>query len=210
MKWNVLPLVWRLCHGNQSCSTKLTCWIESHILPLSVIAYLVSPIASQTSAILVGSWCSVCYSSGLSCSSVCWRALKLQERWGPQTDTQTDVRNMYCYHDDGMETRITLLVLCAWNPRFIGWFRFQKATQITKFIGPTWGPSGSCRPQMGPILAPWTLLSGQWCEAYVISLLLSWKIVKQSSCLRFKTSWCLGDVLVMILGLFQYKNVLPV
>ena len=26
-------------------------------------------------------------------------------------------------------------------------------------MGPTWGPPGSCRPQMGPILAPWTLLS---------------------------------------------------
>ena len=28
------------------------------------------------------------------------------------------------------------------------------ATQIAKFMGPTWGPPGSCRPQMGPILAP--------------------------------------------------------
>ena len=27
-------------------------------------------------------------------------------------------------------------------------------------MGPTWGPHGSCRPQMGPMLAPWTLLSG--------------------------------------------------
>ena len=47
-------------------------------------------------------------------------------------------------------------------------------TQIAKFMGPTWGPSGSCRPrmgpmlapcrpQMGPMLAPWTLLSGnEW------------------------------------------------
>ena len=35
-----------------------------------------------------------------------------------------------------------------------------QATQIAKFMGPTWGPPGSCRPQMGPILAPWTLLSG--------------------------------------------------
>ena len=26
-------------------------------------------------------------------------------------------------------------------------------------MGPTWGPPGSCRPQMGPMLAPWTLLS---------------------------------------------------
>ena len=32
--------------------------------------------------------------------------------------------------------------------------------QIAKFMGPTWGPPGSCRPQMGPILGPWILLSG--------------------------------------------------
>ena len=32
-------------------------------------------------------------------------------------------------------------------------------TQIAKFMGPTWGPPGSCRPQMGPMLAPWILLS---------------------------------------------------
>ena len=32
-------------------------------------------------------------------------------------------------------------------------------TQITRFMGPTWGPSGSCRPQVGPMLAPWTLRS---------------------------------------------------
>ena len=28
-----------------------------------------------------------------------------------------------------------------------------------KFMGPTWDPPGSCRPQMDPMLAPWTLLS---------------------------------------------------
>ena len=33
-------------------------------------------------------------------------------------------------------------------------------SQIAKFMGPTWGPPGSSRPQMGPMLAPWTLLSG--------------------------------------------------
>ena len=32
-------------------------------------------------------------------------------------------------------------------------------SQITRFIGTTWGPPGSCRPQMGPMLAPRTLLS---------------------------------------------------
>ena len=37
----------------------------------------------------------------------------------------------------------------------------HRDTQIAKFMGPTWGPSGSCRPHMGPMLAPWTSLSGQ-------------------------------------------------
>ena len=47
----------------------------------------------------------------------------------------------------------------------------NRNTQITKFIEPTWGPPWSCRPQMGPMFAPWTLLlrypaqlgpMGQW------------------------------------------------
>ena len=31
---------------------------------------------------------------------------------------------------------------------------------IAKFMGQTWGPSGANRTQVGPMLAPWTLLSG--------------------------------------------------
>ena len=31
---------------------------------------------------------------------------------------------------------------------------------IARLMGPTWGPSGAGRNQVGPILAPWTLLSG--------------------------------------------------
>ena len=34
-------------------------------------------------------------------------------------------------------------------------------TQIAKFVWPTWGPPGSWRPQVGPTLAPWILLSGK-------------------------------------------------
>ena len=30
------------------------------------------------------------------------------------------------------------------------------------YVAPTWGPPGSCRPQVGPMLAPWILLSGKW------------------------------------------------
>ena len=32
-------------------------------------------------------------------------------------------------------------------------------SQITRSTGPIWGPPGSCRPQMGPMLSPWTVLS---------------------------------------------------
>ena len=35
-------------------------------------------------------------------------------------------------------------------------------SQIASFTCPTWDPPGSCRPQVGPMFAPWTLLSGIW------------------------------------------------
>ena len=34
-------------------------------------------------------------------------------------------------------------------------------TLIARFMGPTWGPSGANKTQVGPMLAPWTLLSGK-------------------------------------------------
>ena len=39
-------------------------------------------------------------------------------------------------------------------------YEICKISQRARYMGPTWGPPGSCRPQMGPMLAPWTLLSG--------------------------------------------------
>ena len=36
------------------------------------------------------------------------------------------------------------------------------ATLIARFMRPTWGPSGADRTQVGPMLAPWTLLSGHF------------------------------------------------
>ena len=38
--------------------------------------------------------------------------------------------------------------------------RVSEQTLIARFMGPTWDPPGSCRPQIGPMLAPWSLLSG--------------------------------------------------
>ena len=54
--------------------------------------------------------------------------------------------------------RCTLWVL--WKKRlFIMEAQWISTTpQIEKFMGPTWGPPGSCRHQMGPMLAPRILL----------------------------------------------------
>ena len=38
--------------------------------------------------------------------------------------------------------------------------------QDNKFNGPTWGPPGSSRAQMGPMLAPWTLLH-VWGDVFI-------------------------------------------
>ena len=35
----------------------------------------------------------------------------------------------------------------------------REQAQITRFMWPTWGPPGADRTQVGPMLAPWTLLS---------------------------------------------------
>ena len=42
-----------------------------------------------------------------------------------------------------------------------------KGALVARFMGPTWGPSGADRTQVGPMLAPWTLLSGWTCMPMV-------------------------------------------
>ena len=48
-------------------------------------------------------------------------------------------------------------------------------SQIAMFMGPTWDPSGADRTQVGPMLAPWTLLfdsimSASYCVHYNVVL----------------------------------------
>ena len=53
-----------------------------------------------------------------------------------------------------------LMHMCVTQPQWFDNTTVIMFTKIAKFMGPTWGPPGSCRPQMCPTLAPWTLLSG--------------------------------------------------
>ena len=59
-----------------------------------------------------------------------------------------------------------------------GFWNVWVITLIANFTGPTWGPPGSCRPQVGPVLAPWTLLYGYifthktaWCDLWSMAFL---------------------------------------
>ena len=47
----------------------------------------------------------------------------------------------------------------------IVFFFISLCTQIARFTWPTWGPPGSCRPQVGPVWAARTLLSEYVCIA---------------------------------------------
>ena len=45
--------------------------------------------------------------------------------------------------------------------------RHYPSSQIARFVGPTWGKPGADRTQVGPMLAPWTLLSGLVSTSFV-------------------------------------------
>ena len=57
----------------------------------------------------------------------------------------------------------------AWTPHTLINLKFYIHALIARFMGPTWGPSGADRTQVGSMLAPWTLLSG-WLNAKDIEL----------------------------------------
>ena len=57
-------------------------------------------------------------------------------------------------------TSVTASQIARNSPVCLTCKKNQRTPQKTKFMGPAWGPPGSCRSQMGPMLAPWTLLSG--------------------------------------------------
>ena len=64
----------------------------------------------------------------------------------------------------------TRRVEAMWQ-KYTGWF---VVSLIARLMGPTWGSSGADRTQVGPMLAPWTLLSGiqpvfsSWCSSQFV------------------------------------------
>ena len=92
---------------------------------------------------------------------------------------------------------------------------------IARFMGPTWGPSGADRTQVGPMLAPWILLSGilDRCP-FTCTSIPEYQMatnfcpchdsISVTSCTTFYCNhliriWCLNDGL-MTAGVNQYVN----
>ena len=75
----------------------------------------------------------------------------------------------------------SLLCLVPWTKRLtLGKANYKRRNillPITRFMGPTWAPSGADRTQVGPVLAPWTLLSGtHWQFLYLDTDINAFKI----------------------------------
>ena len=65
-----------------------------------------------------------------------------------------------------LETNISRLLIMQWcvlQDKGAQQKRCPIPSLIARFMGPTCGPSGAYRSQVGPMLAPWTLLSGLPC-----------------------------------------------
>ena len=75
--------------------------------------------------------------------------------WGGMMSSSTRHRSLLWSHCLCWE-----IVTCTPVMRSIWSLILSLPSLIARFIGPTWGPSGADRTQVGPMLTPWTLLSG--------------------------------------------------
>ena len=69
---------------------------------------------------------------------------------------------------------------------------------IARFMGPTWGPSGADRTQVGPMLAPWTLLSRSVTEMKWKSPFIKYSDEQIKSISRWHSTIKSGNVVAII------------
>ena len=99
---------------------------------------------------------------------------------------------------------------CPYQGVIIIPFTPNNTSLIARFMGPTWGPSGPDRTQVGPMLAPWILLSEirmEECKDLERSLVLT-KIRCRTRCLHLYLFRCFKRSLyVRILNLFPFHTI---
>ena len=78
---------------------------------------------------------------------------------------------------------------------------FNKTSLIAKFMGPTWDPPGDDRPQVGPMLAPWTLLSGLRVRITLVLWFVS-SIFSESTLGKIIGTLSRGNVMLYVANVF--------
>ena len=130
------------------------------------------------------------HSSNRNVSTIIWRyemetfSVLLTLLWGDTTShrwitlTKSSNVGFHVFFNVSLNKRSNKQLIYVWfeTPWCSLWCHCNETfvflcAQIAKFMGTTWGPPGSCRPQMGRMLAPWTLLSG--CVRLVTAITLS-------------------------------------
>ena len=86
-----------------------------------------------------------------------------------------------------------------------------RTIMIARFMGPIWGPSGADRTQVGPMLAPWTLLSGntQFIRLHRIYICITQRIVNTQQTMLSATKFVQWNVHIchtMRMALFKINR----
>ena len=76
-----------------------------------------------------------------------------QLHWEPYMTLSSMIQTALMYLLYSVQCSMTFHTLLQWLK--------QNTTSLARFVGPTLGPSGADRTQVGPMLVPWTLLSGK-------------------------------------------------
>ena len=100
--------------------------------------------------------------------------------WDNNYEDKMISRPSYYYDGDPIPEEMVFIlemgsVLSAENNIYVSSLSICIYALIARFMLPTWGPFGANRTQVGPMLAPWTLLSGCICiSAFVCMCLLKY------------------------------------
>ena len=128
------------------------------------------------------------------------------------TDISMDLMSPHLHAAAGCITPTTLTTF------IIDTTPLRMPTVIERFMGPTWGPSGADRAQVGPMLAPWIFLSGHIHGGDLTNTLFGWRSIDTPNITRpniahdngqYWTKFFTMTAYDVYLNLFLHANVYP-
>ena len=99
-----------------------------------------------------------------------YRTSKDMFNWMYLSNTLLEACQLHCVPDNTVCHTLTDMVVIYTHATTAQGGSDGQAPLIARFMGTIWGPSGADRTQVGPMLAPWTLLSGSFYKPPELSL----------------------------------------